>query len=152
MSTGDNSPSYVVEEDRRSEVPSDYSDGLTKSRVHEHNINQNNSPHTSTNGDDGAGRLPDRRIKKKKSSATTSSMSATAINYHGLSIFQAANQGNLPCCVLLWGIASAKRVNLITQDAFGNNPMHFAALADTPEVCSQFKFPGLFIDSFVLSR
>ena len=135
MSTAENSPSFGPEEDRRSEAATDYSDGLTKSRVHEHNINQSNSPHSSANdGDDGTGRMTDRRYKKKKSSATTSSMSATAINYHGLSIFQAANQGNLPLCVLLWGIASAKRVNLITQDAFGNNPMHFAALADTPEV------------------
>lgn len=56
------------------------------------------------------------------------------VNYHGTTISMAAMQGNLPVCVLLWGIAAAKRVSLIQRDAEGNTPMHFAALADTTEV------------------
>ena len=46
----------------------------------------------------------------------------------------AASQGNLPLCVLLWGMATAKKVNLLVPDAQGNTPFHFAALADVPEV------------------
>ncbi len=56
------------------------------------------------------------------------------INYHGISMYQAAASGNLPICVLLWGLASAKHLNLVVSDAAGNNPMHFAALADNAEV------------------
>ncbi len=74
----------------------------------------------------------DKKVKKKK--AGYKAISALSINYHGANIFQAAGQGNLPLCVLLWGIASAKRVNLVVCDSLGNNPMHFAAFADTPEV------------------
>jgi DNA-binding helix-hairpin-helix protein with protein kinase domain len=36
--------------------------------------------------------------------------------------------------VLLWGFAAARRVNLMMPDVNGNNPVHYAALADTPEV------------------
>jgi hypothetical protein len=61
-------------------------------------------------------------------------LSAASINYHGVNISQAAGQGNLPLCVLLWGMATAKRVNLMDPDPQGNTPMHFAALADLPEV------------------
>lgn len=46
----------------------------------------------------------------------------------------AASQGNLPLCVLLWGMATAKKVNLLVPDVQGNTPFHFAALADVPEV------------------
>lgn len=59
---------------------------------------------------------------------------ATPINYHGVTISQAASQGNLPLCVLLWGMATAKRVRLMDPDPQGDTPMHFAALADIPEV------------------
>jgi hypothetical protein len=59
---------------------------------------------------------------------------ATPINYHGVTISQAASQGNLPLCVLLWGMATAKRVRLMDPDSNGDTPMHFAALADIPEV------------------
>jgi hypothetical protein len=58
----------------------------------------------------------------------------TNINYHGVSISQAASQGNLPLCVLLWGMATAKRVKLMDPDQQGDTPMHFAAMADLPEV------------------
>ena len=59
---------------------------------------------------------------------------SSGINYHGATISQAASQGNLPLCVLLWGMATAKRVRLMDPDAQGDTPMHFAALADLPEV------------------
>jgi hypothetical protein len=62
------------------------------------------------------------------------SQSSSGINYHGATISQAASQGNLPLCVLLWGMATAKRVRLMDPDAQGDTPMHFAALADLPEV------------------
>lgn len=58
----------------------------------------------------------------------------SSINYHGATISQAASQGNLPLCVLLWGMATAKRVRLMDPDLQGDTPMHFAALADLPEV------------------
>lgn len=60
---------------------------------------------------------------------------AASISYHGVSISQAAGQGSLPLCVLLWSLASSRRVNLMVPDGRGNNPMHFAALSDNPEVC-----------------
>ena len=37
-------------------------------------------------------------------------------------------------CVLLWGMAAAKRINLIIPDEHGNTPMHYAALAESTEV------------------
>lgn len=72
--------------------------------------------------------------KRSKKSSGNSSHSPVSITYRGLNIYHAAQQGNMPLCVLLWSMASAKRVNLIVPDANGNNPMHFAALSDTPEV------------------
>ena len=63
-----------------------------------------------------------------------SSSSPSSINYHGSTMAVAASQGNLPLCVLLWGMATAKKVNLLVPDAEGNTPFHFAALADVPEV------------------
>ena len=59
---------------------------------------------------------------------------SSSIKYHGATISQAASQGNLPLCVLLWGMATAKRVRLMDPDSQGDTPMHFAALADLPEV------------------
>jgi hypothetical protein len=58
----------------------------------------------------------------------------TAINYKGATMKMACQQGNLPVCVLLWGIAAAKRVSLIDPDSDGNNPMHYAVLSDNSEV------------------
>lgn len=60
--------------------------------------------------------------------------SSSSVNYHGTDIYQAAADGNLPLCVLLWGMATAKRINLMDPDSHGNTPMHYAALADLPEV------------------
>lgn len=77
---------------------------------------------------------PVQRKGSKKKKTPSGSLSATSINYRGINIYQASAQGSLPVCVLLWGMASAKRVNLMTPDSQGNNPLHMAALADTPEV------------------
>jgi len=74
-------------------------------------------------------------MRKRKSQATHT---AATLNYHGINIYQAAHQGNLPICVLLWGMASSKRVSLMVPDAEGNNPMHFAAQAEHPEVLGFF--------------
>lgn len=73
-----------------------------------------------------------------KSPKVIGSPAPTTINYHGVSISQAASQGNLPLCVLLWGMATAKRVKLMDPDQQGDTPMHFAAMADLPEVLSYF--------------
>lgn len=59
---------------------------------------------------------------------------AALINYRGVNISMACQEGNLAACVLLWGIAAAKRITLMDADAEGNNPMHFACMADNPEV------------------
>jgi ankyrin repeat protein len=49
-------------------------------------------------------------------------------------LFFRCSVGSLPVTVLLWGFAAARRVNLMVSDASGNNPVHYAALAETPEV------------------
>lgn len=72
--------------------------------------------------------------KKRKKKSSNNSYSPYSIQYKGVNIYQAAEQGSLPLCVLLWGMASAKRVNLLVPDAQGNNPLHAAALADSAEV------------------
>ena len=66
--------------------------------------------------------------------------STTPISYHGITIATAASQGNLPLCVLLWGMAAAKKVRLMDPDFAGDTPMHFAALADLPEVNATASF------------
>lgn len=60
------------------------------------------------------------------------------LSYNGQTIITASSQGNLPICVLLWGMASAKRINIMLNDIHGNNPMHYACLAPTAEVMSFF--------------
>lgn len=76
------------------------------------------------------------KLKKKKRTQQQNQQVATpqSINYRGIHIYQAAEQGSLPLCVLLWGMASAKRVNLFAADGQGNTPLHHAAMADSPEV------------------
>ena len=68
-------------------------------------------------------------IKKKQCFETK-----TIISYRGKTIVDASKEGNLPLCVLLWGIAATKSVNLMLPDNDGNYPIHHACLADTPEV------------------
>jgi hypothetical protein len=93
---------------------------------------------SSTNNNFGDGPLvitrpsSDKKRRKKNQSGT----SPFSIQYKNINIYQAAEQGSLPLCVLLWGMASAKRVNLLVPDVHGNNPLHAAALADSAEVHS----------------
>lgn len=72
-----------------------------------------------------------RPVRKRPS---VSAPAANSISYQGLTINTACQTGNLPVCVLLWGIAAAKQVNLMEVDADGNNPIHYACLADNNEV------------------
>lgn len=60
------------------------------------------------------------------------------LTYNGQTIITAASQGNLPVCVLLWGMASAKKINIMASDIHGNNPMHYACLAPNAEVMGFF--------------
>jgi hypothetical protein len=78
---------------------------------------------------------PMRKPAMLQQSHTAPSPSAL-INYRGVHIAMACQEGNLAACVLLWGIAAAKRISLMEPDGEGNNPMHFACMADNPEVCS----------------
>lgn len=82
----------------------------------------------------------EKRHKRQRKSTSNSNYSPQSITYRGLNFNTAAQQGNMPLCVLLWSMASAKRVNLVIPDSNGNTPMHFAAIADTPEVhfCHSF--------------
>lgn len=96
-----------------------------------------------------------RQAKKKKQVSETISHQPS-IHYRGINIYQASEQGNLPLCVLLWGMASSKRINLISPDQFGNNPMHYAALSSSSEVIFEsinfylfVSFPQLFV--FILN-
>jgi hypothetical protein len=72
--------------------------------------------------------------KRKKKLTSNHSVSPFSVMYKGANIYQAAQEGNLPLCVLLWGMASAKRVNLLEADAQGNCVLHAAALSDNSEV------------------
>ena len=78
----------------------------------------------------------EKRSKRSRKSNSGKEYQPGNITYRGINIYQAADQGNMPVCVLLWSMASSKRVNLIASDTHGNNPMHYAAIADTPEVRS----------------
>jgi ankyrin repeat protein len=69
---------------------------------------------------------------------TTKKTNLISLTYNGQTIISAASQGNLPVCVLLWGMASAKKINIMSPDIHGNNPMHYACLAQTSEVMGFF--------------
>lgn len=58
----------------------------------------------------------------------------SSVVYHGMTIATACQQGNLPVCVLLWGVGAAKNVNLMNPDRYGNSPFHYAALSDNTEI------------------
>ena len=87
------------------------------------------SPSTTSVGTGGG----DQRAKKKRT-PTGVVYTASTLNYHGVNIYQAAAQGNLPIVVLLWGMASSKRISLMERDVQGNNAMHYAAMAENTEV------------------
>lgn len=95
---------------------------------------QNNSDNNPASPGVALGIVRTPSEKKSKKRRPSTAQTAASINYRGINIYQASEQGNLPLCVLLWGMASAKRVNLMVPDGQGNNPLHFAALAESSEV------------------
>jgi hypothetical protein len=72
---------------------------------------------------------------RRKQMMKTETPAVARIHYRGTNMYQAAGQGNLPVCVLLWGMSSAKRVDVTMSDAEGNSPLHHAATSENPEVC-----------------
>ena len=108
------------------------------------------SDDASVTSDRSSSTIHRRHPERRRHRRSDGHLSAASINYHGINIIQAAAQGNLPVCVLLWGMASAKRVNLMDPDPSGNTPMHFAALADLPEVCNH-NIPTLPTDDIYVS-
>ena len=82
-----------------------------------------------------AERKSDKPMRKRPTFSNPGSIDIqAAINYKGATMKLACQQGNLPVCVLLWGIAAAKRVSLMDPDSEGNNPMHYAVLSENTEV------------------
>eukprot|EP01041_Mallomonas_annulata_P012445 gene12445-26184_t len=77
----------------------------------------------------------DRKPMKKKQ-LFTSQISIESIVYHEINIYDAASQGNLPVCVLLWGMATSKHVHIMVPDKDGNNPFHLACNSNSTEVLS----------------
>ena len=77
-----------------------------------------------------------RRSSRGSDDDTSGGAGVNSIGYRGIRASAAAASGNLPVCVLLWSMAATKRppVNLMTPDAQGNNLVHYAALADSPEI------------------
>lgn len=73
-------------------------------------------------------------LKPLRKRATRGSEAIGPVHYQGTTLNMAAMQGNLPLFVMLWGMSKAKKVNLLAPDAEGNNPLHYAALAETTEV------------------
>lgn len=108
---------------------------LGGSEVSGDELSERSTHSSSTNAEARLTRSASDKRRKKKAS-TAAAQSPYAIQYKGVNIFQAAREGNLPLCVLLWGMASAKKVNLLAPDAQGNNALHAGALADSPEVCA----------------
>lgn len=94
------------------------------------------TPNNLSRENSGRSKISKKVSKRSKSSSHSQQYSANKITYRSQNIYQAASQGNLPLCVLLWGMSSAKRVYMFVPDNEGNNPMHHAVLADSPEVVS----------------
>jgi len=69
----------------------------------------------------------------RKSSYVTTTMESLA--YQGITFKEACKTGNLPIVSYLWTLASNKNIDLmIPESEYGNNPYHYAALADTDEI------------------
>lgn len=83
-------------------------------------------------------------VRKKRTANPGVVYTPATLNYHNINIYQAANQGNLPVVVLLWSMAANKKINLMSPDFQGNNPMHYACLADSSEVSFFFFSPIFF--------
>lgn len=83
-------------------------------------------------------------VRKKRTVNPGVVYTPATLNYHNINIYQAANQGNLPVVVLLWSMAANKKINLMSPDFQGNNPMHYACLADSSEVSFLSFSPVLF--------
>jgi hypothetical protein len=64
---------------------------------------------------------------------------AVLVSYKGDTMITAASAGNLPLCVLLWGMGSAKQINLmVAVDEQGNTPFHHAVRSQTTDVMAFF--------------
>lgn len=104
-----------------------------RARQHEPDAFQYSADIHMSNGTSNSTASSSAAYSRKRNNKFTT-LGASSFSYHGVNIYQAASQGSLPLCVLLWGIASTKRVSLMVADEQGNNPFHHAALADTAEV------------------
>jgi hypothetical protein len=82
--------------------------------------------------------LPEIKPSKKRGIKPSNDI-MNHIHYHGVTLNMAAIQGNLPLFVLIWGMAAARRVNLMIPDSNGNNPLHHAAIAENSEVWRPIK-------------
>jgi ankyrin repeat protein len=61
------------------------------------------------------------------------------VSYKGETMLTAASSGNLPLCVLLWGMGAAKQLNLLRAvDEQGNTPFHHAVRAQSTDVMAFF--------------
>jgi hypothetical protein len=83
------------------------------------------------------GNVQEKRPGRKKFVFSTTEANSM-INYHGITLNMAATQGSLPLFVLIWGLAKARKVNLMVPDINGNNPFHHAVLADNLDVIKSF--------------
>ena len=104
----------------------------------------------STSSVGGAGNTPNTTITTTttttsngvSTTTTTTNTAATSqqeenppqVQYNDITLSLACAKGMLPTAVLLWGMHKAQNQNPMSPDADGNNPLHYAALADTPEV------------------
>lgn len=81
------------------------------------------------------------RLKKAKTQLEASGSSG--IQWRGLTMKMACQQGNLPVVVTLWGLALSRNVDLMVPDDEGNTPIHYAASADNAEVGDSHHFHSI---------
>ena len=72
------------------------------------------------------------RMKKAKTQVDV--LSSINIQWKGVTMRMACEQGNLPVVVTLWGLALSRNVDMMGPDSEGNTPIHYAAFADNAEV------------------
>lgn len=102
----------------------------TQKQKHVNQNIENNNINESKNESKAESKVENKNIIKKGNNEI--------LSYNGQTIITASSQGNLPVCVLLWGMASAKKINIMSNDIHGNNPMHYACLANNSEVMAFF--------------